>query len=69
MSPKESKKFQSGREVFEKFIPGYLPRQSDLSNAGYPKESHTTPKEIAASIIRPLIEEISKALKNGKQAN
>lgn len=64
MSEKEAKKFQSGQQVLRKYIPGYKPRQPEESDYGYPRKPERSPRKIAVSIIRPFVEEISKALNN-----
>lgn len=46
--------------MFEKYIPGYKPQQSEESDYGYPRKTDKSTKEVTAEIIHPFNEEVSK---------
>lgn len=66
MSTAEIKKFQNGQQVFKKYIPGFASQNIERSFAGHPIKTRTSAKEIAASIIRPFVEDMSK-ISNGSE--
>jgi hypothetical protein len=62
MSQREGKQFQSGREVFEKYIPGYTPPHKGMDLEERSWQYRSSPKEIADDIISPFLEKLSEIL-------
>jgi len=60
MIQKERKRFQSGREVFEKYIPGYTTPHIDFEE--YSWEFRSSPKEIADNILSDFVDKLLKVL-------
>jgi hypothetical protein len=60
MIQKERKRFQSGCEVFEKYIPGYTSPHIDFEE--YSWEFRSSPKEIADNILSNFVDKLSEVL-------